>query len=99
MKQGDSPVRITLLHMRLLPEEHTGTKACNDADSPPTLRTGVHHMDLPAPLDAQAWADVRTGLSSCLQCHTPHTLLPLYRKMMRLVRRSQAAARRARPAQ
>ncbi len=69
MKQLDSPVRINVLHMRPLPDEHTGTKACNDADSRPTLRHGVHHISLPAPLDAQAWAEVQTGLSSCLQSH------------------------------
>src|SRR5262249_5442937 len=37
MKQLDSPVRINVLHMRPLPDKHTGTKACNDADSRPTL--------------------------------------------------------------
>ena len=48
--------------MRLLHDEHYGTKACNDADSCSTLRTGVRSIYLAAPLDAQTWAEVQTGL-------------------------------------
>jgi hypothetical protein len=55
--------------MRPLQDEHHGTTACNDADSCPTLRTGVRGIYLPAPLDAQAGAEVHTGLSWRLQSH------------------------------
>ena len=55
--------------MRLLHDEHHGTKACNDADSCPTLRTGVRRIYLPAPLDAQAWPQMQTRLPSRLQPH------------------------------
>jgi transposase len=48
MKQFDFPVCIAIPHMRPLHDEHHGTKACNDADSRPTLRNGVHHMYFPA---------------------------------------------------
>src|SRR5262249_23610484 len=58
----DSPVRGTILPMRLLPDEHYHTKACNDADSCATLRAGVRGISLAAPLDAQTWAKVQTGL-------------------------------------
>jgi hypothetical protein len=37
MKQCGFSVRITILHMRPLPNEHYDTKACNDADPRPTL--------------------------------------------------------------
>src|SRR5262245_44382852 len=33
--------------MRPLQNEHHGTKACNDSDSRPTLRTRVHRISLP----------------------------------------------------
>ena len=62
MKQLDFLVRIIIPHMRPLQNEHHSTTACNDADSRPTLRHGVHHISLPAPLDAQAGAEVHTGL-------------------------------------
>jgi len=58
MKQFGFSVRIIIPHMRPLQNEHSSTKACNDADSRPTLRTGVHRMYLAAPLDAQALAKV-----------------------------------------
>jgi transposase len=48
MKQFDFPVCIAIPHMRPLHDEHHGTKACNDADSRPTLRNGVHRMYFPA---------------------------------------------------
>jgi hypothetical protein len=66
MKQFNFPVCIAIPHMRPLHDEHHGTKACNDADSRPTLRNGVHRMYLPAPHNAQAGPEVQTGLSSYL---------------------------------
>jgi hypothetical protein len=62
LKRCGFPGRITTLHMRPLPDEHTGTKACNHAHSRPTLRNGVHRIYLTAPLDAQAGAEVQIGL-------------------------------------
>ena len=47
--------------MRSLSDEYTGTQACNDADSRPTLRTGVHGISLPAPLHAQAGPKCKIG--------------------------------------
>jgi hypothetical protein len=66
MKQYDFPMRITLLHMRPLYHEHHGTKAGNDANARPTLRTRVHRISLTAPLDAEARTEVHTGLLSRL---------------------------------
>jgi hypothetical protein len=48
--------------MRQLHDEHHGTKACNDTDSCPTLRTRVRGIYLTAPLDAQAGTEVQIGL-------------------------------------
>jgi len=31
LKKSDSPISIKMLQRRPLPDEHTGTKACNDA--------------------------------------------------------------------
>src|SRR5215472_12442008 len=62
--------------MRRLHDEHHGTKACNDADSCPTLRTGVRGISLTAPLDAQARTEVQIGLLPRLQ---PHFAGALYR--------------------
>src|SRR5437899_12376839 len=50
-------------------ETHHDHTACNDTDSCPTLRTRVRGIYLAAPLDAQAWPKVQTGLSSGLQSH------------------------------
>ena len=47
------PAHITIPYIRPLHNEHHGTKACNYADSCPTLRTGVHRIYLAAPLHAQ----------------------------------------------
>src|SRR6266704_2491549 len=44
MKQIDSLVRTHICHRRPLRDEHNGSKACNDADPCPTLRTGVHRV-------------------------------------------------------
>jgi hypothetical protein len=46
MKQLDFPVCIIIPHMRPLQNEHHDTKACNDADSRPTLRTRVQRIYL-----------------------------------------------------
>jgi hypothetical protein len=66
MKQLDFPVCIIIPHMRLSQNEHHDTKAYNDADSRPTLRTRVQRIYLATPLDAQAWTEVHTGLLSRL---------------------------------
>src|SRR6266446_3995542 len=52
-----------MLHMRPSQDEHHGTKACNHADSCPTLRNGIPGIYLTAPLDAQAGAEGQTRLS------------------------------------
>src|SRR5262245_46480945 len=75
MKQLDFPVRIIIPHMRPLQNEHHGTKACNDADSCPTLRIGVHRIYLAASLDAQARSQVQTGLLPGL---SPHLMAPCH---------------------
>src|SRR5215510_8727409 len=79
MKQCDFPMRITLLHMRSLYHEHHSTTACNDADPCATLRAGVRGIYLTAPLDAQAWSEVQTGLLPRLQ---PHLVGALHRDAM-----------------
>src|SRR5215471_12975365 len=56
------PSGVTMPLIRPLHEEHSCTTACNDADSGPTLRTGVRGISLAAPLHAQAWPKVQTGL-------------------------------------
>jgi hypothetical protein len=61
--------------MRPLHNEHHGSKACNDVDSRPTLRTGVHRIYRAAPFDAQAWTEVQTGLSPGF---SPHLVEPLH---------------------
>jgi len=60
--------------MRRLHDEHHGTTACNDADSCPTLRTGVRGISLTAPLDAQAGTEVQIGLLPRLQPHVAGAL-------------------------
>src|SRR5437762_1674825 len=45
-----------------LHDEHHGTKARNDTDSCPTLRTGVRGIYLAASLDAEARSKVQTRL-------------------------------------
>jgi hypothetical protein len=78
--------------MRPLHDEHNSPKACNDADSCPTLRTGVRGIYLSTPLDAQAGSKVQTGLSSCLQ---PHLVGPLYRHAMEVLAYTDRHARQA----
>jgi len=53
---------ITIPHMRPFHDEYNSSKARNDVDPCATLRNGVHRIYLAAPLDAQAWAEVQTGL-------------------------------------
>jgi hypothetical protein len=55
--------------MRPLPEEHSGTRACNDARSCAMVRKRVHRISLAAPLHAQAGAKGPTGRSSGLSSH------------------------------
>src|SRR5262249_1022096 len=63
------PAHLTIAPMRRLHDEHHGTKACNDADSRPTLRTGVRGISLTPPLDAQAGTEVHIGLLPRLHPH------------------------------
>ncbi len=62
MEKCDFLVRGHILHMRSLRDEHNSSTACNDVDPRPTLRTGVHRIYLPAPLDAQTRPEVQIGL-------------------------------------
>src|SRR5262245_8968078 len=62
MKQFDFPVRIAILQMRSLSDEHNGSKACNDADPCATVRQQVHRISLAAPIGAQVRSEVHTGL-------------------------------------
>src|ERR1700759_4692050 len=50
------------------------TKPRHNANSGSTLRAGVHRIYLPAPLDAQARAEMQTGLSPRLQSDPVGTL-------------------------
>ena len=50
-------------------EEPKGSKACTDAAPCPTLRTRVHRLALPAPLDAHAWPAGPRGRSWRLAWH------------------------------
>ncbi len=65
------------LYMRPIYHAHASTKTSNHADSRATLRSGLLRMYLAAPLHAQAWASVQTGVSSRLQPH----LMGLYTGM------------------
>src|SRR5215510_4507600 len=53
MKQLEFTVLIITPPLRPLHHEHHGTTACNDVDSRPTFRTGVHRIYLAAPLKAR----------------------------------------------
>src|SRR6266705_3679282 len=48
--------------MRSFHDEYNSRKACNDADPRATVRQRVHGIYLTAPLDAEAGAEVQTGL-------------------------------------
>jgi hypothetical protein len=52
-----------MLLAKLFPDDQYDKKPRHDTDSRATLRTGVHRIYLPAPLDAHARAEVQTGLS------------------------------------
>src|SRR5215471_14263077 len=52
--------------MRPSPDEYTCTTACNDTDPCTIVRKRIHRIYLTAPLDAQAGAEVHTGLSPAL---------------------------------
>src|ERR1043166_1356076 len=78
--------------MRRLHDEHLGTAACNDADSGPTLRTGVRGIYLTAPLDAQAGTEVQIGLLPRLQ---PHFAGALYGDAVEVLARSTRHPRQA----
>jgi hypothetical protein len=61
--------------MRSFPDEYNSSKACHNADPCATVRQRVRRIYLTAPLDAQARAEVHTGLSSRLE---PHSVAPLH---------------------
>src|SRR5207249_1548446 len=81
---------VTYYVLRPLHDEHHGTKACNDANPCPTLQTGVRDIYLAAPLDAQARAQVQTGLLSRFQSHP---LGPLHRDAMEVLARADRRQR------
>jgi hypothetical protein len=86
---------INALMTRPWHDERPGTNACNHADSCPTLRTGVHHMYLAAPLEAPARAEVPTGLSWCL---ASRLVGPLHRDAMAVLADTQRPGGQASPA-
>ena len=92
MKIGDSGDQRSHLHMRRFKQASSTSKACNDADSRPTLRAGVHGIYLPAPLAAQAWTPVQTRLPSRLQ---PHLMGALHGRAMAVFARAQRHRRQA----
>src|SRR5208337_5539670 len=62
------------LLMKPFPDEQYDRKPRHNSDSRSTLRAEVHRIYLPAPLDAQAWAEMQTGLSPRLQSDPVGTL-------------------------
>src|SRR5271166_1102620 len=60
--------------MKPFPDEQYDRKPRHNSDSRSTLRAGVHRIYLPAPLDAQAWAEMQPGLSPRLQSDPVGTL-------------------------
>jgi glycine cleavage system regulatory protein len=64
MKIDDPGDQLSHLHMRRFHYAHSVSKACNHADSRPTLCHRVSSISLAAPLDAQAWTQVQTWLSA-----------------------------------
>ena len=70
-----------------LPDERYDKKSSHDADPRSTLRAGVRRIFLPAPLDAQAGAEVQTGLSPRLQSHP---VGPLYGHAMEVPASAQS---------
>ena len=82
-----------MLLAKLFPDEQDDKKSRHDADSRATLHAGVHRIYLSAPLDADARAEMQTGLSPRLQSHP---LGPLYGYAME-VHASTQSGRRDRP--
>ena len=76
-----------MLLAKLFPDEQYDKKPRHDTDSRATLRAGVHHIYLPAPLDAPARAEVQTGLSSRFQSDP---VGPLYGYAMEVPARTQS---------
>src|SRR5271157_4138737 len=60
--------------MKPCPDEPDARKPRHSADPGSTLRAGVHRIYLPAPLDAQARAEMQIGLSPRLQSDPVGTL-------------------------
>ena len=56
-----------MLLAKLFRDEQYDKTPHHDTDSRATVRAGVHHIYLPAPLDAHAWTEVQTGLPPRLQ--------------------------------
>ena len=63
LKIRDLDNDLSDLQMRPIHHARSASKTSNDADSCRTLRLGVHTIYLAASLDAQAGAQVQTGLS------------------------------------
>ena len=82
-----------MLLAKLFPDEQDDKKPRHDAHSHPTLRAGVHRIYLPTPLDADARAEMQTGLSPRLQSDP---VGPLYGYAME-VHASTQSERRNRP--
>ena len=75
------------------PDAQYDKEPSHDADSRATLRAGVHRIYLPAPLDADARAEMQTGLSPRLQSDP---VGPLYGYAMEVPASTQSQ-RRDRP--
>jgi len=56
--------RVDMSCMRPFPKQDNSPKACHDTDACPTLSPRVRGMELPAPRDAPARSQVRTGFLS-----------------------------------
>ena len=56
-----------MLFMKPCPDAQYDEEPSHDADSRATLGAGVHRIYLPAPVDADARAEMQTGLSPRLQ--------------------------------
>ena len=78
---------------KLFPDEQYDKKPRHDTDSRATLWAGVHHIYLPAPLDAHSRAEVQTRLSPRFQSDP---VGPLYGYAME-VHASTQSERRDRP--
>ena len=70
----DFPAWAAHASRELFPDEQHDKKPRHDTDSSATLWAGVHRIYLPAPLDAQARAEMQIGLSPRLQSDPVGTL-------------------------